>query len=216
MRNCVLFYLHFYFKNYSQVIYIYGFYVGVILLFTLADNVASASNPALLMQASWGGALLALLLSAPLFFGAEEDNGAIHSMRLWPISAEVIVLSKLISYFLAIILPFTLAVLCTLWLLMPEIEGRLLSAGLLFASGLLSCAALTMMASVMSVGSGKRSMLVSIIIMPWLLPIIMMGASASLAAPSEHHVGVTLVPALALIICPLAVIVSAAMLRLQR
>lgn len=215
MRSCLSFYLKFYIKNYYQAIYIYGFYVAILLLFLLSGEAQNAASPALLVQASWGGGLLAILLSADLFFAEEEANGALDNMRTWPVSLEVIVLSKLISHFLAIILPFSMAVLFTLYVVEAVPYGQLYNVGGLLLAGLGCCGALTMLASAMSVGASKRFALVSLLILPWLLPIVVTGSAASLVECDAEHLGHQLLPMLFVMVLPISVMASAALLRFR-
>lgn len=215
MRSCLGFYLKLYIKNYQQAIYIYGFYVAIMLLFMLSGAAENAVSPERLVQASWGGGLLAILLSADLFFAEEEANGALDSMRNWPVALEVIVLSKLIAYFLAIILPFSGAILCTLYVIEVVNDTQLYHVGVLLLTGLGSCGALTMLASAMSVGASKRFALVSLLILPWLLPIVVTGSAASLVECDGAHLGHQLLPMLFVMIAPISVIASAALLRFR-
>lgn len=213
MRKVMGFYLKFYIKNIIQVIYIYGFYISVLLLFMLSGAAENARNAELLMQASWGGGLLAVLLSAELFFAEEEANGALVSIRNWPISTELVVFSKLIAHFLAIILPFSVAILASLTVLEVVPDGQAMSIWGLLLAGLGNCAALTMLASAMTVGANKRFALVSLLILPWLLPIVITGSAASLADCDVDHLGHALLPSLLLFIVPLCVLASAALIR---
>ena len=213
MRSVIAFYLKFYLKNIQQVIYIYGFYISVLLLFMLSGSVEKAQDAAVLMQASWAGGLLAILLSADLFFVEEEGNGAIMGMRTWPVSEEVIVLSKFISHFVAIVLPFSLAMVASLSVLEVVPAGQESSVLWLLLAGLANCSALAMLASAMAIGANKRFALVSLLILPWLLPIIITGSAASLANCDADHLGHNLLPALLLFIVPLSVIASAALIR---
>jgi heme exporter protein CcmB len=213
MHSLICFYLKLYLKKPSQLINIYGFYLAVLLVFVMAGSAQQVQDSQLVMQASWAGGLLAMLLSAELFFSEEERNGAMETLGTWPISMEAIMLCKFLAHFFAVIVPFSLTVLLSVWGLEVVARAEMVSVGVLLLSGFTNCAALTMVVSAMLVGGHRGFSLTSILVLPWMLPIIILGSEASVE--NQAHMAHTILPAMTLICVPLSIIGSASLLRMR-
>ncbi len=162
------------------------FFVMVVCLFPLglgSDPIALHQSAAAII---WVTALLAILLSLGNIFQSDKEEGFLDLLLLSPHSLTLIVLAKAFSHWLIYCLPL---------ILISPILGFLLhlspyEVGVLIITLLLGTPVLTLLGAIgaaLVIGVRHQGLLLSILIMPFYIPILIFGTGTMLAA-STHLV----------------------------
>ena len=148
----------------------------------------------------WLAALLATLLTLERIFQPDADDGTLDQLLAGGISAELLVVARLLSHWLTTALPLLLVTpLAGLILgLPPEQLGRVM-LGLLLGTPALS--ALGCIMAALAVGVRRGGMLIALLLLPMVVPLLIFGigsAAGEDAAASLRFLGATSLLALAI------------------
>jgi heme exporter protein B len=203
-----------YIKNYSQAIYIYAFYVAVIAIFAFSGSSGEAGAQSHIIQALWVSGLLSVLFTSHMLLGAEEENGVLGLMPLWPIALEWLVLAKFLAIQLVVIAPLGLLSWAAASVLgLPEVVLQPVS--ILLWLGLTTVSAVTMLAASLTAGIARKGAIAGILVLPLMVPVMVFGSGASLSQTPWQHSGADMILGYCAIITPLSILISAAMLRFK-
>ncbi len=164
----------------------------------------------------WVTALLATLLASDGLFRADYDDGSLEQLLLSPASPYLLALTKSLTHWLLTGLP--LALLSPLLALLLQLPGEAVPA--LLASLLLGTAVLSLVGAIgaaLTVGLRRGGLLLSLIVLPFYMPVLIFGASAVQSAAEGFGWGgqVAVLGALLALALPLAPFAVAAGLRLS-
>lgn len=125
----------------------------------------------------WVIALLATLLSLDGLFRSDYDDGSLEQMVLSPQPLGCLVLTKIFAHWLLSGVPLTLlAPLLGVMLQLPEGGYGILVLSLLVGTGSLSL--IGAIGAALTVGLRKGGLLLSLIIMPFYVPVLIFGSAA--------------------------------------
>lgn len=125
----------------------------------------------------WVIALLATLLSLDGLFRSDYDDGALEQMVLSPQPLACLVLTKVFAHWLLTGVPLTLlAPVLGVMLQLPEGGYGTLFLSLLLGTGSLSL--IGAIGAALTVGLRKGGLLLSLIIMPFYVPVLIFGSGA--------------------------------------
>jgi heme exporter protein B len=165
--------LKFYFKKKSELIYFIGLFFSIILLvpFGQVNNI----NQDLGNDILWVALIVATMLHGVGLFERDHQSGRLESFQTSGISLEVIVGTKWIGYWLAVVIPL---------LVMFPIIGVLLNIDIALwwhtlmglISGAVPLTLVIALAGAITVGQGNVRALISLIVVPLTIPVIIFGA----------------------------------------
>lgn len=125
----------------------------------------------------WVIALLATLLSLDGLFRSDFEDGSLEQMALSPQPLAVIVLTKVFVHWCLTGIPLTLfAPALGMTLALPAAGYGVLVVSLLLGSGTLSL--IGAIGAALTVGLRKGGLLLSLVIMPFYVPVLIFGATA--------------------------------------
>ncbi len=125
----------------------------------------------------WVAALLASLLSLDLLFRHDFDDGSLEQMLLSSVPPQLLVLCKALNHWLVTGLPLTL--LSPLLSVMLALPAHAIPLQMLtLALGTLTLSSLGGIGAAITVGLRKGGLLLTVLIMPLLVPVIIFGTSA--------------------------------------
>ncbi len=164
----------------------------------------------------WVTALLATLLASDGLFRGDYDDGSLEQLLLSPTSLYLLALTKSLAHWLLTGLP--LALLSPLLALLLQLPGEAVPA--LVVSLLLGTAVLSLIGAIgaaLTVGLRRGGLLLSLIVLPFYMPVLIFGASAVQSAADGFGWGgqVAVLGALLALALPLAPFAVAAGLRLS-
>lgn len=166
------------------------FFVAVTVLFPLSLS----PDPALLGRIApgivWVAALFAILLGQESLFRPDYDDGTLEQLALAPQPLAVLVAGKLLSHWLVTALPLVLlSPLLALGLSLPQQGIPVMIAAL--ALGTPTMVVVSAIGAALTVGLTRGGLLLSILVLPLVVPVLIFGARAtSLAALGEAPAGV--------------------------
>ena len=132
----------------------------------------------------WVAALLASLLSLDLLFRHDFDDGSLEQMLLSSIPAQLLVLCKAMNHWLVTGLPLTLlSPLLSVMLALPPAAVPLQM--LTLALGTLTLSMLGSIGAAITVGLRKGGLLLTVLVMPLLVPVVIFGTSTVYAFNNE-------------------------------
>jgi len=140
-------------------------------------NLLSRIGPAIL----WIAALLATLIGLDRLFQADQEDGSLELLRLSPAPLELIVLAKVIAYWLTTGLPLAVATPLFGLLVALSPEGMLA----MVATLLVGTPALTFIGAVgaaLTASLRRGGLILAILVLPFMIPTLIFGVSAANAA----------------------------------
>ena len=164
----------------------------------------------------WAGALLANLLPLQHLFQEDMDDGTIERLTVSPLPLEFFALGKIIANWLATGLPICLvAPFVGSMLNVPSGTGPAILLTLLAGTPALS--SIGAFGAALTVGAGRSGILAAVIVVPFCIPTLIFGSSAtnSLAAGTDALAPLTVVLAISLACVALIPIASAKVLRIN-
>lgn len=192
------------------------FFLMVCTLFPLGLGPESQRLMLLAPGILWVTALLATLLASDGLFRSDYDDGSLEQLLLSPTSLYLLALTKSLVHWLLTGLP--LALLSPLLALLLQLPGEAVPA--LMVSLLLGTAVLSLVGAIgaaLTVGLRRGGLLLSLIVLPFYMPVLIFGASAVQSAAEGFGWGgqVAMLGALLALALPLAPFAVAAGLRLS-
>ncbi|MAN62801.1 MAG: heme exporter protein CcmB [Parvibaculum sp.] len=129
----------------------------------------------------WVALLLSALLTLDRLFQADQEDGTLDLLILAPQPLELTVLAKAVSHWLTTGLPLVIAAPALGLMLNLPLEGMLpLMGAMLVGSPALSL--LGAVGAALSVGVRRGGLLISLLVLPFYVPVLIFGVSASRAA----------------------------------
>lgn len=160
------------------------FFVVVISLFPIGVTIDLEKLADMAGGVMWVCALLASLLSLDLMFRNDYDDGSLEQMLLSSAPSQILVLCKVISHWLVTGVPLTLlSPLLSVMLALPAEAIPVLMVSLLL--GTLSLSLIGSIGAALTVGLRKGGLLLTILIMPMLIPVLIFGTSTVQAVVSD-------------------------------
>lgn len=162
-----------------------------------------SEEPAMLARVApgilWVIALLATLLSLDGLFRSDFDDGSLEQLVLSPQPLACLVLTKVFAHWLLAGVPLTLlAPVLGVMLQLPGEGYPVLVLSLLIGTGSLSL--IGAIGAALTVGLRKGGLLLSLIIMPFYVPVLIFGAGAVKNAIDGFAVGAELAVLLAMLL----------------
>lgn len=125
----------------------------------------------------WVAALLASLLSLDLLFRHDFEDGSLEQMLLSSIPPQLLVLCKALNHWLVTGLPLT--ILSPVLSIMLALPAQAIPLQMLtLALGTLTLSMLGGIGAAITVGLRKGGLLLTVLIMPLLVPVVIFGTSA--------------------------------------
>lgn len=192
------------------------FFVIVIALFPLGIGPTPADLARIAPGVLWVVALLASLLSTDMVFRADHDDGSLEQLVRSPDPLYLLAIAKIAVHWLVTGLPLTL--------LSPLMGGMLYLPGAaapaLLLSLLLGTLTLSLVGGIgaaLTVGLRKGGILLSLLILPFYIPVLVFGTAAVDAAAlgAEYVPQLAILGAFALMALTLAPLAVAAALRIS-
>jgi heme exporter protein B len=191
------------------------FFLCVVVLFPFAVgpdlNLLARIGPAIL----WVAALLATLLGLDRLFQDDRDDGTLDLYLISPLPPELLVLAKCAGHWFATGMPLVVA--APVFGLFFNIEPAAL--GLVTLTLLLGTPALTLIGAIgaaLMLALRQGGMLIAVLVLPFTIPVLIFGVSATLAvqsAPTPFLPPVLILCALTLASAVIAPVAAAAALR---
>lgn len=152
------------------------FFVLVVSLFPIGITTDLEKLTEMAGGVLWVCALLASLLSLDLMFRNDFEDGSLEQMLLSSAPPQVIVLCKIICHWLVTGIPLTLlSPLLSVMLALPARALPVLMVSLLL--GTFSLSLIGSIGAALTVGLRKGGLLLTILIMPVLVPVLIFGTS---------------------------------------
>ncbi len=202
------------YRHYSQVLNPLLFYAMTISLFPLGLSPQPQLLHAVAPGVLWIVALLSILLSLHPLFEGDFADGTLEQLLLSPQPLSIIILAKLLAHWLLSVFPLILLAL----LFAPLLHLPLAAMGTLFASLLLGTPVLLLIGAIgkaLTLGIRNSSLLVMLLVLPFYIPVLILGAgSVALAGTGLAVTGeLAWLGAMLVLALPLAPLAIAAALR---
>ncbi|MBM6593943.1 heme exporter protein CcmB [Microvirga pudoricolor] len=157
------------------------FFLAIVTLIPFALgpdlNLLARIGPAIL----WIAAVLATLLGLDRLFQADEEDGSLDLLRLSPAPLEVIVLAKVLAYWLTTGLPLVIAAPLFGLLVALSPEGMLAMVATLLV-GTPALAFLGAVGAALTASLRRGGLILSILVLPFMIPTLIFGVAAANAA----------------------------------
>lgn len=136
----------------------------------------------------WTMALLAAMLSLERMFGADFEDGTLDHLLLTPLGAEAVVLAKALAHWLTTGLPLLVASpFVALLFGLPEAGFGALLAALALGTPVLTL--IGAIGAALSVGARLGGVLLSLLVLPLLVPALIFGVAAVQGAVAAGGLG---------------------------
>jgi len=176
------------FRHRSEMINPLLFFVIVVSLFPLAIGPDVIFLQRIAPGVIWVGALLATLLSLDSLFRSDFEDGSLEQFLLSPQSLSVLVSAKVIAHWLVTGLPIIL--ISPLLAMMLHLSGHV--TGVLMITLLLGTPILSLIGAIgiaLTVGLRQGGVLLALLILPLVMPVLIFGSGAVIAAGFAMPVG---------------------------
>jgi heme exporter protein B len=164
-----------------------GAAVGLVFFLMLVTIMPFAVGPDMALLARigpailWVAALLATLIGLDRLFQADEEDGSLDLLRMSPLPLPLVVLSKGLAHWVSTGLPLALA--APVLGLLLALEPKALLA--VMVTLLIGTPALTFIGAIgaaLTAGMRRGGLILSVLVMPLMVPVLIFGISASAAA----------------------------------
>lgn len=202
------------FRNPSDLINPILFFVIIVTLFPLAIS----SNTNLLLKIGpgviWVAALLSIMLSLGSLFHQDFEDGALEQMLLSPHPLSLLVLAKVLAYWLVAAMPLIL-VTPVLALMLHFSSTTLWVMMLTLLLGTPTLSFIGAIATALVVGLPRGGVLLSLLVIPLVIPVLIFaaGATSSVMNGLPYEAPLALLGALLALVATSAPIAIAAALR---
>lgn len=198
-----------YIRNKQELVYIYGSFVVVLVLYAHNFSMSASLQQAIASTVIWVNLMISFMLSLPLLFQREAEEGILDQWILLPQHLSFTVLAKWIGYWLSVILPIMLLIpVLSVFLHIPDDRLPDLCIGLLVGS--VAMLAIGSIGASATVNMGIKSEVLILLIFPFYLPILLFGASI---VEIQGVVSLYVIAALAVVLTPLSLIITTHLLR---
>lgn len=167
----------YYFKNKSEVIYLYSYFISIVLLVPFAGSGNETSKLQELAPLTlWIALASAIALGASSLFKRENEQGRLEYLQLMPIALEWVVFSKWLAFYGFVLAPM-LAALPVAGLLFNLSAGELWRDAIGLGAGAAALSVLSALVSAITSGMEKAGAVLSLIILPLTIPVMIFGAA---------------------------------------
>ena len=161
----------------SDAISVVLFFVLAIVLFPLGIGPELSVLSRISAGTIWVVALLSVMLSLDRLFQMEADDGCLDQFIIAPMPLEAIVLAKCVAHWIVTGVPLILAAPILSLLLNMGSDGFLVMVlAMTLATPTLSL--IGAVGAALAVGSRRGGVLISLLVLPLLTPVLILGASA--------------------------------------
>lgn len=176
------------FRSLSEILHPIWFYIITVTLFPLAIS----AEPIVLRQFApgiiWIALLLAILLSLDRMFMQDHEEGTLEQLLLSAYPLAWLIFAKLIVHWVITGLPLLIFTpLLTTFLHLPANETKILIYSLLLGSP--SLIIIGSIGAAITVGLRNRGILLTILILPLLIPILIFGVGSITHGEGTYAVG---------------------------
>ena len=163
--------------------------VGLVFFLMLVTIMPFAVGPDMALLARigpailWVAALLSTLIGLDRLFQADDEDGSLDLLRMSPLPLPLVVLAKGLAHWISTGLPLALAAPFLGLLLALEPKALLAVTGTL----LVGTPALTFIGAIgaaLTAGMRRGGLILSVLVMPLMIPVLIFGISATSAALS--------------------------------
>lgn len=198
-----------YIRNKQELVYIYGSFVIVIVLYAHNFSMNSMLQQSIASTVIWVNLMISFMLSLPLLFQRDAEEGILDQWLILPQALEFTVLAKWLGYWICVIMPIVLLIpIMSIFLHIPDNKIPELCTGL--AVGSIAMLSIGSIGAAATVNAGIKSEVLIMIVFPFYLPILLFGASI---IEIDGVVGLTVLMVLAGILTPLSLIISTYLLK---
>ncbi|MCI5050320.1 MAG: heme exporter protein CcmB [Rickettsiales bacterium] len=198
-----------YIKNKGYLIQIYGAFVIIAALYAHHFSMDPLLQQRIAYAVIWINMMLAFLLSLPMLYQKDAEEGLLEQWIILPQSLEITILAKWVGHWLAVMIPIILFIpLTSLMLHVPEAEIINLCISVLVGS--VAMLAVGSVGAAATAGKQMKSEVIILMIMPFYFPILVFGVSA---VDMSVSIGWTVLLGVSGFISPLSLYTSAALLR---
>ncbi len=201
--------LSLYFKNIKELIYIYSFFIITIVFYALTLIDRSETLSSISIHILWINLLLSTMLALAHFYREDQREGRLQQWVMLPCGITVVIMAKLIAFWLMTLSATIITVPVIAILLNMEQEVIVpLMAGLIL--GAVTLTAIGHIMSVLLMGSHQASSILLLLTLPFMCPVLIFGISATADANVAGWLGLI---GYVLFSVPLSVIVSGYLIR---
>jgi heme exporter protein B len=187
-----------------------GFFLAVVVLLPIGVGPDQALLRRMAPGALWITLLLSVLLSADRIFQQDYEDGSLDIMAMGPVPLEVVALAKAAAHWVSTSLP--LAIAAPLFGFFINLApAALVPLALAMAMGSFTLSMFAAIGAAVTVGLRRGGLLISLLVLPFYVPVLIFGVSASsatTAGPDIATPSLLILAALALtslVLSPLAV-----------
>ena len=161
----------------SDSFMVVAFFVLVVILFPLAVGPEQAILGRIGSGVIWVAALLSAMLSMDRLFQQDYEDGSLDLLVLSPIAVELLVLAKTLAHWMSTGLPLII-VSPLLGVLMNVSSAGYATMILSLALGTPIFSLVGAIGAALSLGARRGGVLISLLILPLLIPVLVFGVSA--------------------------------------
>jgi heme exporter protein B len=205
------FFIRNYIRNANDLIQISLFYfISVSLAAYLAAN--SQDYEIFIHLSIWINLLLAHSLTLPTLFERDEESGFLDQLRIAPVSFESVILAKLLSHWVAMLLP--LVALTPLWAIaLPLQPNTLIELALSLSVGSLGLLAIGAVTAALVIGQRQRAAMLLVLMLPLYMPIIIFGMLSLSDDPAQASDAITCLIGIAILSLPISILATTTLLK---
>jgi heme exporter protein B len=155
-----------------------GFMLAVLVMIPLSVGPDQALLRRLAPGIMWLTLLLSVLLTAERIFAQDVEDGSLETLLLTSAPLEIVTLAKIIAHWISVSLPLALLAPVLAFMLNLDLD----TLPVLLASMLLGSLALSMLAAIggaITAGLKRGGLLISLLVMPFYVPVMIFGISAT-------------------------------------
>ena len=174
-------------RSFSDMIYIAGIYIILVLVFPLSIGTSSeilmSVSPAIL----WVCALFTSISILDKFFVSDLNDGWFDQLLLSKVPLEIVVLIKALAHWISVGLPLILIspIVCLFFSISTKIIPVVIFS---LTLGTMSLTLIGMMGAALVLGAQKTNSIIILLVLPLTLPILIFGVAAINAAMIETSV----------------------------
>ena len=154
-----------------------AFFVLVVVLFPLAVGPEQATLGRIGSGVIWVAALLSAMLSMDRMFQLDYEDGSLDLLVLSPIAVELLILAKILAHWMSTGLPLII-ISPFLGVLMHVSSAGYATMILSLALGTPIFSLVGAIGAALSLGARRGGVLISLLILPLLIPVLVFGVSA--------------------------------------
>jgi len=165
------------FHNLNYIASLFFFFVMVVALYPFAIGMEEEILTKIGVGVIWSGALLASVISIPLYFARDRASGVLEQLYLQEFPFVFVVIGKMFAHWLVIVIPLLILapIMANLFHLDRPIIETLIKS-LLIGTPLLSV--ITCLGAALTLGIKRGGGVASLVILPLYIPIIIFGTLA--------------------------------------